>query len=103
MPGQQTVRRVVQGFAQAEDAAVIGRDESFFLRDGGGYSKAGYACGGGDSLGDQFAAGEMALVGSFDVAGRPVIMGCVRLQNPARTIITMWISRKSSRARVTKK
>src|ERR1019366_5325147 len=103
MLGQQTLRRVDEGFAQAVDAAVIGWDQSFFLRDGGGCSEAGYACGGGESGGGQFAAGDIGHVRSMGALTRPVIIDWVRLQNPARPIMTTWMSRNSSRARVTKK
>jgi hypothetical protein len=56
MPGQQSLGGVGQGFAEAVDSAVIGRDQSIVSREALGHAQAENACRGRESGGDQFAA-----------------------------------------------
>src|SRR5208282_2251111 len=103
VPGQQALRSVGERFAEAVDAAVIGRDEAKVLRKARGHAQACDARCGRESGGDQLATREIAHVRSLGVPARPVIIARVRLQNPARKIIATWTRRKSKRARETKK
>jgi hypothetical protein len=52
MFGEQALRGVSESFAEAVNAAVIGRDESIFLGEAGGDAEACYSRGGCDAADD---------------------------------------------------
>src|SRR5271165_6728956 len=87
--GQYPLRRIGQRFARAIETAMIGWDQSITLRKTVGYGQARNARCCRDPGGDQFAAGEIAHMGSLYIPARPVIIARMRLLRPARQIMTM--------------
>src|SRR5215469_600287 len=90
-------------FAEAVNAAVVGRDEAILFHEVRGNAEAREARDGAEAGEDEFAARDVLHVRSLCTAGLPVIIARVRVQNPARKIITMWTIRKKTRAIETKK
>src|SRR5579862_2725976 len=101
---QDPLRGIGHGFAHAEDATMVGRDEPIaFGKDGGG-SQAGDPCCSRQPSCNQLSSGEhLAHVGSFLAALWPVIMARTRLVKPARQTMATCTRRKRTRKFAMKK
>src|SRR5665213_877633 len=104
------MRSIGQGFANAVDAAVIGRDQAMrdqtiTTRETRGCRQAGCTRCCRKPGSDQFPAREIAHACSLSASAlaRPVIIARMRVLNPARQTIRMWIRTKSRRKTETKK
>src|SRR6267143_2815191 len=101
---QDPLRSIGQGFARAEDAAVVGRDEAIALGEDRCNSQARYACRRCQASGGHLSTRERTTHdGSFPAAWWPVIMARMRFLNPARHTIAMWTRRKRTSATARKK
>src|ERR1700730_2606064 len=101
---QKPLRGIGQCFPRAENATVVGRDETIALGKDRCNSQARYACRCCQAGGDQLSTRKRTTHdGSFPAALRPVIMARMRFLNPARHTIAMWTRRKRTSATETKK
>src|SRR5260370_41921890 len=92
------------GFAHAEDAAVVGRDQPIASGKDGGDSQAGAPCRSRQASCNQLSPGEyVAHKGSFLAILRPVIMARTRFVKTARHTMAMCTRRKRTRIFAMKK
>src|ERR1700736_6630113 len=102
---QEPLHRIGQGFANAVNAAMVGRDQAVSIGEADSSRQARGARRSRQASRDQLAAAEWFghVCSLLAAAPLPVVIARIRFAKPARQTIATWTRRKRTRELATKK